>query len=193
MGTRNHLGDQFQREDLDVLLREGHDLAAHTYSHLSCRSVSASRFREDLRRGQQAVCQLGGQKGSGNFAFPFGEVTANAKRFVGPDVASARGIWGGLNGPIIDLNLLKANSLYGDESKRNGVQDLILENQRCGSWLIFYTHDVQSTPSRFGCTPELLEFAVSVASGSGARILTIAEVVNELVAERHEEPFGSRS
>jgi hypothetical protein len=60
------------------------------------------------------------------------------------------------------------------------VRSLILDNERQKSWLIFYSHDVQDTPSRFGCTPELLEFAVSCALQTSARILTVAEVVASL-------------
>jgi hypothetical protein len=89
---------------------------------------------------------------------------------------------------VVDLNLLRANSLYGDESRSDQVRDLILENCRRKSWLIFYTHDVQPAPSRFGCTPGILEFAVSFASQQGVRILTVAEVVADLVSSRREEP-----
>ena len=183
MDNANHLGDQFRREDLETLLRDGHELATHTFGHVSCRSVSSVKFREEVKQGRRALEELVGQSSFGNFAFPFGEVTLNAKRTVGLDVASSRGIWGGFNGPEVDLNLLRANSLYGDHARCRQVRELILENDRRKSWLIFYSHDVCPTPSRFGCTPELLEFAVSFASQQGARILTIAEVVAELVPQ----------
>ncbi len=183
MDNANHLGDQFRREDLETLLCDGHELASHTFGHVSCRSVSSAKFREEVRKGRRALEQLVGQSNFGNFAFPFGEVTLDAKRTVGLDVASSRGIWGGFNGPIVDLNLLRANSLYGDDSRCLQVRELILENERRKSWLIFYSHDVCPTPSRYGCTPELLEFAVSFASQQGARLLTIAEAVSELVPQ----------
>jgi len=134
----------------------------------------------EVAKGRKAIEEITGQVDSGNFAFPFGEVTLNAKRDVGRDVASCRGIWQGLNGPEVDLNLLRATSLYGDSDNNARVEELILENEREKSWLIFYSHDVQDTPSRFGCTPALLEFAVSFASQRRARILTVADVVAEL-------------
>ena len=134
-----------------------------------------------MENGRRAIEELVGRSDFGNFAFPFGDVTLNAKKMVGQDVASSRGICSGLNGPEVDLNLLRANSLYGDTVKCSQVRKLVLENERQLGWLIFYLHDVRRTPSRYGCTPELLEFAVSFASKTCARILTVAEVVAELV------------
>ncbi len=183
MDTSNHLGDQFRASDLDKLLRDGHELASHTFSHVSCRSVSVERFRSDVEKGRRAIEEITGQSDSGNFAFPFGQITVNAKRAVGQVVASSRGIMGGFNGPVIDLNMLRANSLYGGESNRARVRDLITENERQQGWLIFYTHDVSATPSPYGCTPELLEYAVSFASQSRARVSTVAEVLSELTAQ----------
>jgi peptidoglycan/xylan/chitin deacetylase (PgdA/CDA1 family) len=180
MNSSNDLGEQFRTEDLDSLLADGHELASHTFGHVSCRSVSLSTFIREVEKGRRAIQEITGQVDSGNFAFPFGEVTLNAKRALGKCVASCRGIWQGLNGPEVDLNLLRANSLYGDRDKNNWVEELIVENERQKSWLIFYSHDVRDTPSRFGCTPALLEFAVSCALGRNARILTVAEVVAEL-------------
>jgi peptidoglycan/xylan/chitin deacetylase (PgdA/CDA1 family) len=192
MGTVNHLGDQFLREDLDVLLRDGHELASHTFGHVSSQKVSTAQYREEVRKGQRAIQDLTGRQ-SGNFAYPYGRVTLGAKRKTGEDVSSARGIWGGINGPVVDLNLLRANSLYGGIPQSSYAEELILENEKQNGWLIFYSHDVQPTPSPYGCTPELLEFAVSFASQRGARILTIAEVVTELTAGRVEIPAGSHA
>jgi peptidoglycan/xylan/chitin deacetylase (PgdA/CDA1 family) len=190
MNISNHQGDHFRREDLEALLRDGHELASHTFSHVSCRGVSCSEFREEVAKGRRAIEELTGWSDSGHFAFPFGEVTLDAKKTVGLDLASSRGIWSGLNGPEVDLNLLRANSLYGDRDKCAQVQELILENERRKSWLIFYSHDVRDTPSRFGCTPELLEFAVSFASQRSACILTVADVVAGLTADQTGSCFA---
>jgi peptidoglycan/xylan/chitin deacetylase (PgdA/CDA1 family) len=191
MDISNHLGNQFRASDLDKLLRDGHELASHTFSHVSCRSVSAERFRRDVEQGRRAIEQITGQSDSGNFAFPFGQITLKAKRVVGQDVASSRGIMGGFNGPVVDLNMLRANSLYGGQSNRANVRELIVENERRQSWLIFYTHDVSPTPSPFGCTPELLEFAVSFASQSCARVSTIAEVLSEVAPRVRVQSHGA--
>lgn len=181
MGTTNHLGEQFLRSDLDVLLRDGHELASHTFNHVSSQKVSAAEYRDEVRKGQLAIEELTGQSCS-NFAYPYGRLTLATKKTTGQDVASARGIWGGINGPVVDLSLLRANSLYGGREARSGVEELILENERQRGWLIFYAHDVRPEHSAYGCTPELLEIALSFAEKRGARILKIADVVMELTA-----------
>jgi hypothetical protein len=77
------------------------------------------------------------------------------------------------------LNLLRATRLYGDIDSSRQIEDLILQNVRQRSWLIFYTHDIRSNPSQYGCTPALLKFAVSLAARSGSRILTVQEALAE--------------
>jgi peptidoglycan/xylan/chitin deacetylase (PgdA/CDA1 family) len=191
MNKVNDLGEQFHREDLDAVLAGGHELASHTFSHISCRSVSSSTFLEDVQKGRRAIEQLTGSPDSGNFAFPFGDLTLNAKRLVGAETASCRSTWKGLNGPGVDLNLLRANSLYGGRDECAQVRKLILDNERKKCWLIFYSHDVQDVPSRFGCTPALLEFAVSRALETRARILTVAEAVTSLAYLPDKAPVAS--
>lgn len=188
MNTCNELGDQFRMDDLDSLLDRGHELASHTYSHLSARSVSCEAFCQDVEKGRQAIEKVTGAD-SLNFAYPFGHVTLCAKQALGKQalgkqalgmrLASARGIFPGFNGPQADLNLLRANSLYGDLDGAGHVEELIVENCRRKSWLIFYTHDVRPNPSPYGCTPALLETAVSCAAQSGCRILTVREAMRE--------------
>lgn len=181
MNSMTELGEQFRQKDLDLLLHDGHELGHHTLGHISSRSVSARSFAEEVNKGRTIIEKLTGRCTSGNFAYPFGDVTLAAKRLVGANVVSARGIWPGVNGPLVDLNLLRANSLYGDISSFSKVRELILENERRQSWLIFYSHDVSSAPSRYGCTPELLRIAISFALQRGARILPVADAIAELL------------
>lgn len=186
MNTSNELGDQFRSEDIDSLLEKGHELASHTFSHLSCRSVSGAAFREDVEKGRQAIEKMNGFE-SCNFAYPFGHVTLQAKRSL--TVASARSIFPGFNGPEIDLNLLRANGLYGDLAGAAHAEELILENAKRKSWLVFYTHDVRPQPSPYGCTSELLEVTVSSALRNGCRILTVQEALAE-AGVRNGNPNG---
>jgi hypothetical protein len=87
------------------------------------------------------------------------------------------------------LNLLRATRLYGEIDCSQQIEDLILQNVRQRSWLIFYTHDIRSNPSQYGCTPELLKFAVSLAARSGSRILTVQEALAEAgVGKRKNSP-----
>jgi peptidoglycan/xylan/chitin deacetylase (PgdA/CDA1 family) len=177
MNTCNELGEQFRAKDIDSLLEKGHELASHTFSHISARSASCAEFCEDVTKGTEAVAKLSGAD-SANFAYPYGHITLQTKRALA-NLSSARSVIPGFNGPEIDLNLLRANSLYGNLDSALHVQELVMENAERKTWLIFYTHDVRLDPSEFGCTPALLEAAVSCAARSGCRILTVQEALQE--------------
>jgi peptidoglycan/xylan/chitin deacetylase (PgdA/CDA1 family) len=180
MNMTNSLGEQFREEDLFSVLDRGHELASHTLSHLSARLSTCDAFVRDAEKGEEAIREKMGIPSSGNFAYPYGDVTPKVKRNLGARLTSCRGTIGGLNGPNVDLNLLRANSLYGDLDREEAAKQLILENERRRSWLIFYTHDVAAGPSRFGCFPQLLREVCSFAATRGARFMTVAEVMKEL-------------
>lgn len=176
MNTQNELGDQFTRKDLDSLLADGHELACHTFSHISCRGVPLRAFERDVQKGRNAIREMTGRDPD-DFAYPFGHVTVAAKKQVGMQMGSCRGTYGGVNGPTADLNLLRANSLYGDIDRLPEIESLLAENAQRQVWLIFYTHDVRGNPSRFGCTPALLERTASCAVQRGYRIFPVEQAI----------------
>jgi peptidoglycan/xylan/chitin deacetylase (PgdA/CDA1 family) len=177
MNTSNDLGAQFRREDLLDLLAAGHELGSHTYSHASARTTGLANYGQDVEKGYETLAGTLGLTTSRQFAYPYGDITLRVKSRIGPKMQSCRGIWPGLNGPYVDLNLLRANRLYGNSEQLIPAKALIEENSRKKSWLIFYTHDVQPNPSPYGCTPALLEQTVRTALISGAQIATVAEVI----------------
>lgn len=177
MNTQNRLGEQFHCADLRALVERGHEVALHGYDHLSARRTPVEAFMEDLARCEQAVHVCLPEGVSNNFAYPYGEASLSAKRRVGSRMTTCRGTIPGFNGPDIDLNLLRANPLYGDEDQVVRARQIILENSNRGAWLIFYSHDVRETPSPYGCTPSLLRDTVGFAVAQGVQVLTIAEVM----------------
>jgi peptidoglycan/xylan/chitin deacetylase (PgdA/CDA1 family) len=185
MNMHNHLGVQFKLEDLDSLLADGHELASHTFSHVSCRGVPFQMFEEEVCKGRIAIRDFTGHDPV-NFSYPYGHVSVTAKKRVGANMVSCRGIYGGLNGPRTDLNLLRANSLYGDVDRFAEMESLVSNNERQKGWLIFYTHDVRSHPSPFGCTPQLLEKLVSLTVERGFSVLPVEKVTGPLQADSPE-------
>ena len=173
------LGGQFHVEDLHTLLERGHELGSQTFRHSSSRSVSLTAFRADVEKGRAALKDLTGVDAT-NFAYPYGHATIRSKKALGPTLASSRSNFPGFNGPDVDLNLLKANRLYGDVDQSASAEEMIVENAARKSWLIFYTHDVRPNPSLYGCTPALFESVVTFAVRSGSRILTVQEALAEV-------------
>jgi peptidoglycan/xylan/chitin deacetylase (PgdA/CDA1 family) len=177
VNTHTELGEQFTRQDLVDLMADGHELASHTFNHISGRSIPFETFVTDVSKGWRALSELTGSPVSRNFAYPYGELTLKTKQGLASVMTTCRGIYGGLNGPSVDLSLLRACSLYGGKERSHHAQKLILTAKRDYKWLIFYTHDVASEPSRFGCSPELFESTLSFALNHGVRVLSIQEVV----------------
>jgi len=182
MDTENALGPQFSQSDLEGVLNDGHELGSHTLSHVSCRQLSTSAFERDVHRGKDAIRELIGTNAA-NFAYPFGHVTVAAKRRIGSVMRTCRGIYGGVNGPSVDCNLLRANSLYGDTDQLPKVELLLTNHQEAAQWIVFYTHDVRANPSEFGCTPSLLEKTLSAALRLGYSVETIDGVMTKHVAQ----------
>ena len=181
MGTYNGLGEICNAEDLRSLLEKGHELGTQTLNHPSSRKLSPQAFRLDVEQGILEAEQMVGRQAR-NFAYPYGHVTLGTKRHLESVVSSSRSIFPGINGPEIDLNLLRANRLYGDMSGAPHVQQLIQQNVAQKGWLIFYTHDVAPNPSEYGCTPEFFQFAVSAAAQSGSPILTVEQFLSEIAS-----------
>src|SRR5580692_9793223 len=179
MGTDNGLGEICSPDDLRSLLAKGHELGTQTLHHFSSRKLSPQAFRVDVEQGILQAEQMAGRPAR-NFSYPYGHVTLGTKKHLESVVSSSRSIFPGINGPEIDLNLLRANRLYGDMSGAPHVEHLIQQNVAQKGWLIFYTHDVRPNPSEYGCTPELFEFAVSAAAHSASRILTVEQLLGEI-------------
>lgn len=161
--------------DARDLLSRGHELASHTFNHVSARAVTATAYADEIVRGAAGTSGT-----SGNFSYPYGEVTVAAKRAAGERCTSCRGTQPGANGPMADLNLLRANALYSPAIPLAAIDDLLAEHTAPGKWLIFYTHDVQHTPTPYGCTPLYFDAVVDRAVASRARIVTVADALSLL-------------
>ena len=57
---------------------------------------------------------------------------------------------------------------------RAKIAELIAATVRTRGWLIFYSHDVAEPPSRYGVSPELLEWTVGTAKRAGCVLATVA-------------------
>jgi hypothetical protein len=95
---------------------------------------------------------------------------------------SCRSLQHGVNQGTADLGALKCYCLEST-CGRPDVLEYIAQVVRANGWLIFCCHDVQDPPSRFGVTPDLLDFAVKSARDAGCRLATIAEALTLVAAE----------
>lgn len=178
MDKVNHLGEHFSATDLKTLLADGHELGSHTFSHVSCRASAVRDFETEAKKGRDAVEQVTGRRDFHQFSYPYGHATLRAKPRIGRIVSSCRGIFPGINKSPVDLNLLRANSLYSHSFDLESIGRLIDANEKCCGWLIFYTHDVSERPSSFGCSPAHLDHVIKLALRGKARILPVGNALH---------------
>jgi peptidoglycan/xylan/chitin deacetylase (PgdA/CDA1 family) len=175
-GATNHLGRHYDLEMLRKVAADGHEIGSHGFAHTRCSKSSKETIKADFEKNQTSCDQTVAGRKLANFSYPFGDVSVAAKSVVNDFYSSSRGINGGLNCGVVDLNLLKANQLYSRIPLEKAFA-LIEENQAKNGWLIFYTHDVTASPSKYGCTPEYLEQVIQKAIESGAEIVTVQQAL----------------
>jgi peptidoglycan/xylan/chitin deacetylase (PgdA/CDA1 family) len=163
----------YDAADLETIHAEGHELACHTFDHRSClrrREIELSRSLDDNER---FVRERVGDVRLVSFAYPYGDVTVSAKCLAVGRFSSSRGVDAGLNRGRLDLGQLKAVGLEASKRRIAEVEPFVGLAAEQGAWLVVYTHDVQSSPSDYGCRPEELDRLLSTARTAGLVILPV--------------------
>jgi len=163
MGSEHPMiGSFYDWDILQAVVASGNELGCHTFSHLDTWSCSLNAFEESLMDNQSLLGTYFNDLRFRTFAYPKGQVTPIVKKTAEQHFACARGTYSGLNKGTVDLNLLKACSIY----QRNGYVDqakrLVQVNMESNGWLIFYTHDIRDHCSPFGCTGDLFGNVVCI-------------------------------
>jgi len=174
-------------EQLKALHANGHEIACHTYSHTPVVGIGRQELAVDLDRNRCFLQGIVGNVPVRNFAYPYGDISFTAKRYLGERYDSCRATIPGVNADVADLGVLKCNALEQTSIGRQGVSHLITETVRRNGWLVFASHDVNDAPSQYGVRPDLLTFALRSALAAGCRLVTVAQALRIL---RGEEADG---
>jgi peptidoglycan/xylan/chitin deacetylase (PgdA/CDA1 family) len=170
---------QYSAQDLPQLVRSGHEIGCHTFNHRRVSTLSKNALLAEIELNRTFFARHLPALKMKTFAYPFGDQSLSATLRLQRIFDACRSTDSGLNAGRIDLGRLRANRLYNSVIDVRKVGELIHEAAASNAWLIFYTHDVDPTPTRFGCTPRLFEEAVKMAASSGARLLPVGEAINE--------------
>lgn len=168
--TTNHLGLHVSKDDIVKAYKSGHEIADHTFSHVSANDVDLNAFMADIERNQQALKKLGIQQ-SRHFAYPYGHVTPPLKKALRTRFETLRGV---VTAPTAsqDANLLWATRVYSNDTIELALERI--ENAKTTpQWLHLYTHDVRDKPSKFGCTEDDFKAVVEAVKESGLRVMTV--------------------
>ncbi len=173
VGGAGDMGPMADAADIRRLLAAGHEIGCHTRSHLDCGRAGAGEINADVAANAAGLAEFGARMPE-TFAYPYGDVSPAAKQVLAPRYFLLRALHHGLIEPGADLNQAPAVGIEGDDGQAVAARWIQRALDRC-AWLILYTHDVQESPSAWGCTPEVLEGLIDMAIRGGADIVTAAE------------------
>lgn len=163
--------------DIVNLHRRGHEIACHTFSHTRAIDLNAATMIAEIEKNRRYLTSLDPFIKIENFAYPYGLGSVSHKNRLSNLFHSSRSILPGINAGVVDLQYLRAMPLIERQIDRDGIERALEQAIVTGGWLIFYSHDVATTPSPYGCSPSLLRDAVDAASRRKIPILSIAEAL----------------
>jgi peptidoglycan/xylan/chitin deacetylase (PgdA/CDA1 family) len=149
-------------EDIVALHRSGHEIGCHTYSHRRAGDLDAESLAAEIAQNRRYLHSLERSIELANFASAF---------------QSCRSIMPGVNSGMVDPQFLRSTPLIDLEIDREGIERAFDEAQTTNGWLIFYSHDVVERPSRYGCSPALMNHALEAASRRKIPVLTMADAL----------------
>jgi len=173
MGRPCHLGAYARVDEVKALAAAGHEIACHTFSHLDCGKASSRDIAHELDRNQQALRNMH-LAPSQTFAYPYGDVSRQAKSLLNTRYLASRALHHGLITTGTDLNQTPGVGIEGEDSETTAMHWL-RKAAAVPAWLVLYTHDVRENPSPWGCTPDVFERVVAAACAMGFEIVTYAE------------------
>jgi peptidoglycan/xylan/chitin deacetylase (PgdA/CDA1 family) len=159
------------------LHRRGHEIACHTFSHARATDLTEAAMAAELEKNRLYLQGLDSSISIENFAYPYGTGSVLRKRQLGKAFHSSRGILPGVNSGTVDLQYLRAVPLIEHQIDRDGIDRVFDEALANNGWLIFYGHDVEATPSPYGCSPELLRHALEAAARRKIPALSVADAL----------------
>ncbi len=183
--TRNETGQIFDASDIQRLLAAGHEIGAHTQSHLDCAVSPVATALNDIAANLDALKAMGVHKPITQFAYPFGETRYDLKRALPGKFTAVRGVLAGVNTKGSDLMQLRSMELTPDRKTTDRAAKAIIAASTDPAWVIIFTHDVGDTPSPYGTTPEALKYLANLATDNGAALLTPSQALAEIMA--HEK------
>ncbi|WP_300395297.1 polysaccharide deacetylase family protein [Henriciella sp.] len=170
--TTNLSGDLFDADDLKALTAGGHEIGAHTQTHLDCARSDTATVLADIDTNLAQLAAMGLETPVTQFAWPYGETRARLKPKLASRFDVARGVLAGPNGKGSDLMQLSAYELDESEDSVARATAAIERSARLPTWLFIFTHDVRERPSPWGTRPDRLRRLVRLARNTGAELVT---------------------
>jgi len=165
------------RDGILELHRCGHEIACHTFSHLVASDLDAKKLDLEIEDNRRYLRAIDPSIRIENFAYPYGAGSVRHKTQLSQIFRSSRGIIPGVNSGVTDLHFLRSTPLINRDIDLDGIDRAFDAAVAKNGWLIFYSHDVAAEPSPYGCSLDMLRYALDAASQRGIAIMTVAEAL----------------
>ena len=179
MGKQTPTGEIFSKSDLAEFIAQGHELACHTFDHCDSWDTEPAEFEASICRNQEFVARELPKFTMRSLSYPISYPRPATKRRVARRFACARAGGQTFNSGPTDLNYLKAFFIEQSRDNLDAIKRTIDDTVRASGWLIFATHDVCESPTRFGCTPAQFSRIVNYVAQSGAVVLPVSEALRK--------------
>lgn len=181
LGLRTEHWRVIEADGVRDLHRRGHEIGLHGHRHLPVGVHSASQLADDIARNRMILQSVDLGIAAENFAYPYGQVSFLRKIQLAGLVRSSRGVGGGVNRSVLDIQCIRT-VLLGESRLSVAELDFYLDQVvATNGWLVFLSHDVGDHPSPFGVSSRMLSYALE---GSLRRRLLITTVDAALNAAR---------
>jgi peptidoglycan/xylan/chitin deacetylase (PgdA/CDA1 family) len=167
----------YDTDDLAALAAAGHEIGCHGFGHQPAPSLSNEELVVDAMRNREFLEPFLNGEAPVSYSYPFGRTSPRTKRFYASRFASARGVHPGTNIGRVDLAQLNVISLEARCWDQDAIEAAIQRVLHSNGWLILYTHDVSESPSRFGSTPGMLDWALERMAAARIPLLPVRDAV----------------
>ncbi|HXX03135.1 MAG TPA: polysaccharide deacetylase family protein [Xanthobacteraceae bacterium] len=167
-------------DQLRSLWANGHEIGCHTYSHSAIRYISLEALDAELKDNRAVLQAIDSGIELRNFAYPYGDFSIRTKRHLEQCFDSCRSSHAGINSGMADLGSLHAWPLEDATITTAKISELVAETVLTSGWLIFFSHEVEVTPNRYGVSPKLLDWALRAAKDAGCALTGVAETLKAL-------------
>jgi peptidoglycan/xylan/chitin deacetylase (PgdA/CDA1 family) len=177
----------FSPDDVRYLVRAGHEVACHSFSHRKMSDLSEAVLERDLGRNKAYLDALSPHNSAErNFAYPYNVAKWRKRHVFAKRYNSCRGGGNKINRGRVNRDFLYGVEIGGGKNTFEALSTYIEDVANKPGWLIFFTHDIDDNPSDYGCTRELFEKLVISAVEKSCRILPVRDVMSLLKGQGQE-------
>ena len=165
--------------DIAALADDGHEVGLHSHQHVPSAYMGARAFQADMLESERRLALFTPSASVENYAYPFGFSNPLHRACLRRRVRSSRTTHPGINKGRTDLHGLQSYGVGEHLAEPSRIDDLLDRVSGENGWLILTIHDVRDNPSRYGCTPALLEHAVTAAQSRQIKIASITQALDD--------------